>query len=295
MKPGAYGPFKFSLIDRRPRLALPGNARVALWVILNVEFYPLDAAMPGDSGERPPQGKDVTPQVRQWSQRDYGNRVGFVRLRDLLTRHGIPATVALNSEVCDHHPEIVSDCVKLGWEMMGHCRVNTERVSDVPRDQERRMIGDALKRIQAATGQRPVGWLGAGLDETWNTLEHLADEGCTYVADWVNDDQPYTMDLNGKSIVSVPYTYELNDIPALVRHKYTPVEFERMIKDQFDVLYAEGEKSGRVMAIALHPFLFGQPHRMPALERAFQHIDRFAGVWKTTGAEIAKHHLASKG
>jgi hypothetical protein len=131
------------------------------------------------------------------------------------------------------------------------------------------------------------------LDETWNTLEHLIDEGCTYVADWVNDDQPYTMNVGGKSIVSVPYTYELNDIPALVRNKYTPVEFERMIKDQFDVLYAEAAESARVMAIALHPFLVGQPHRMAPLERAFQHISRFTGVWKTTGKEIAKHYLAS--
>jgi peptidoglycan/xylan/chitin deacetylase (PgdA/CDA1 family) len=292
MKPSPYGPFKFNLIDRRPPLVWPGNARVALWVILNVEFFALDRAMPGDSGERP-KNDDVTLQVRQWSQRDYGNRVGFVRLRDLLTRHGIPGTIALNSDLCDYHPEIIEDCVKLEWEFMGHCRTNTTRLTDIPADQERQCIAHVMKRIGDATGRRPVGWLGAGLDESWNTLDHLIDEGCTYVADWVNDDQPYTMDLNGKKIVSVPYTYELNDVPAIVRSKHTPEEFERMIKDQFDVLYAEGEKSGRVMAIALHPFLFGQPHRMPALERAFEYISRFDGVWKTTGAEIAKHYVSS--
>jgi peptidoglycan/xylan/chitin deacetylase (PgdA/CDA1 family) len=291
MKPSAYGPFKFSLIDRRPRLTWPGNARVALWVITNIEYYALDRAMPGDSGERP-KDKDVTPQVRQWSQRDYGNRVGFVRLSDLLSLHGIRSTVALNSDVCDHHPEIISDCVKLGWEFMGHCRENTTRLSDLSPEEERETIRHVMKRIHEATGQRPVGWLGAGLDETWNTLEYLIDEGCSYVADWVNDDQPYTMDVGGKKIVSVPYTYELNDISVFVRSKFTPGEFERMIKDQFDVLYAEGETSGRVMAIALHPYLVGQPHRMPAFARALEYIDRFAGVWKTTGAEIAKHYLA---
>ena len=293
MKPTPYGPFEYSVIDRRPRYTLPGNARVALWVILNVEFYPLNMPMPDDSGGRPT-GKNPNPQVRQWSQRDYGNRVGFVRLRDMMKRYGIPGTIALNSDVCDYHPQIVSDCVELGWEMMGHCRDNTVRLTDLPPEQEKPTISHVMKRIESATGKRPVGWLGAGLDETWNTLEYLIDEGCTYVADWVNDDQPYTMNVNGRKIVSVPYTYELNDIPALVRNKYTPEEFERMIKDQFDVLYREGEGSGRVMAIALHPFLFGQPHRVPPLERAFEYISRFAGVWKTTGAEIARQYLAAR-
>lgn len=290
MQPSPYGPFPFSLINRRPRLTWPDGARVALWVIMNIEFFALDRAMPGDSNERP-KGNEGTPQVRHWSQRDYGNRVGIVRLMDLLTRHGIRSTVALNSDVCDHHPEIVEECVKLGWEFMGHNRTNTARLNEIPADQEHDTIRHVLDRIARATGKRPVGWLGSGLQETWNTLDYLAAEGCLYVADWVNDDQPYTMHVGGRSIVSVPYSYELNDMAAIVRSKYTPGEFERMIKDQFDVLYAEGESSGRVMAIALHPFLMGQPHRVPALARALQYIDQFAGVWKTTGAEIASHYL----
>ena len=293
MQPRPYGPFKFSLINRRPRLTWPGQARVALWVIMNIEFFPLDRAMPGDSNERP-KGDEGTPQVRHWSQRDYGNRVGIVRLMDLLSAHGIRGTVALNSDVCDHHPEIVEECVKLGWEFMGHNRTNTVRLNELPLDEERDTIRHVLDRIGQATGKRPLGWLGSGLQETWNTLDHLAAEGCLYVADWVNDDQPYTMELGGRRIVSVPYSYELNDMAAIVRSKYTPGEFERMIKDQFDVLYAEGAQSGRVMAIALHPFIMGQPHRIAALDRALAHIDRFAGVWKTTGSEIASHYLKAQ-
>jgi len=146
MKPTPYGPFEYSLIDRRPRFSLPGNARVALWVILNVEFYPLNMPMPDDSGGRPT-GKNPNPQVRQWSQRDYGNRVGFVRLRDMMKRYGIPGTVALNSDVCDYHPQIVSDCVSLGWEMMGHCRDNTVRLTDLAPEQEKPTISQVMKRI----------------------------------------------------------------------------------------------------------------------------------------------------
>jgi len=292
MKPVPYGPFPFSTINRRPPLALPGGARLALWVIINVEFFALDKPMPGDSNERP-KPTDHTPMVRHWAQRDYGNRVGIYRLMDLLQKHGIRATVALNADMCDQHPQVVDDCHQLGWELMGHCLTNTQRNTEVPPDQERAMIAASLERIKRATGERPVGWLGAGLQETWSTVDHLAAEGCMYVADWVNDDQPYTMTTSAGPLVSVPYTYELNDTAAIVRSKQTPLEFERMICDQFDVLYAEGAASGRVMAIALHPYVTGQPHRMVPFARALDYIDRFPGVWKTTGKEIAAHHLAT--
>jgi len=292
MQPSPYGPFRFSLIDRRPRLAWPGGARLALWVITNIEFFALDRAMPGDSNERP-KGQEGTPQVRHWSQRDYGNRVGIVRLMDLLAAHGIRSTVALNSDVCDHHPEIVARCVELGWDFMGHCRTNTARLNEIPAEHERDTIRHVMRRIGEATGRPPAGWLGAGLQETWSTLDYLVEEGCRYVADWVNDDQPYTMEVGGRTIVSVPYAYELNDMSAIVREKHTPAEFERMIKDQFDLLYAEGETSARVMAIALHPFIMGQPHRVPALARALAYIDGFDHVWKATGSEIADAYLKS--
>jgi peptidoglycan/xylan/chitin deacetylase (PgdA/CDA1 family) len=290
MKPAPYGPFPYSTINRRPRLELPDGARVALWVVTNIEFFALDKPMPGDSNERP-KATDPTPMVRHWAQRDYGNRVGVFRLMELFTAHGIRSTVALNSAVCDHHPQLVEDCVNLGWEMMGHNRTNTERLNEVPLDQERAVIRETLDRIAKATGKRPLGWLSAGLQETWNTIDHLAAEGCLYVADWVNDDQPYLMDAGGKKLVSVPYSYELNDMAAIVRSKYTPGEFERMIRDQFDVLWREGAESGRVMAICLHPFLMGQPHRIGALESALSYIDKFDGVWKATGEEIARHYL----
>lgn len=290
MKPAPYGPFPYSPINRRPRYRLPGGARLALWVVVNIEFFALDKPMPGDSNERP-KPTDHTPMVRHWAQRDYGNRVGVFRLMDVLEAHGIRATVALNSAVCDHYPQIVEECVKRGWEIMGHCRTNTERVTEVPPEEERALIRESLDRIQRATGTRPVGWLGAGLQETWNTLDHLIAEGCTYVADWVNDDQPYVMDVGGRQIVSVPYSYELNDLAAIVRSKYTPDEFERMIRDQFDVLWREGGDSARVMAICLHPFLMGQPHRVGALQRALAFIDTFDGVWKATGSEIADGYL----
>lgn len=138
-----------------------------------------------------------------------------------------------------------------------------------------------------------MGWLGSALAESWNTLDHLIDEGCLYVADWVNDDQPYLMDVGGKRIVSIPYSYEINDSSHIYYRFGNPDEFEAMIKRQFDVLYREGVQSGRVMAVCLHPFMMGVPHRIDSLDRAFAYMRRHPRVWFATGEEIVRHYLKS--
>ncbi len=286
MKPAPYGPFPYSPINRRPRLTWPNGARVALWVIPNIEFFALTEKVPAGScgtGIEP-------PDVPAFATRDYGNRVGIFRMMEVMARYRVRGTVALNADVCSMHPQIIEDCVRLGWELMGHNETNTRRLNEVPAAEERGIIARTLARIERASGTRPVGWLGSGLQETWQTLDHLAAEGCEYVSDWTNDDQPYMMSLeDGASLVAMPYSYDVNDKPAFEKHSRTAAEFARMICDQFDTLYREGAESGRVMAIALHPYLTGMPYRIGALDAALAHICRHEGVWLATGCEIARH------
>ncbi len=289
MEPRDYGPFPYVPIHRRPRLEWPGGARLAVWIIPNIEFFPLSRGLPGHPGEARPN----PPSVRAWAQRDYGNRVGIWRLMEVLSKRGIRASPTLNSDVCDHHPEIVTTAVELGWEILGHNETNTIRLTDLSPDEERASIARALAKIAALAGKRPVGWLGAGLAETWHTLDCLVDEGCLYVADWVNDDQPYLMDVGGRRLVSIPYSYEINDSPFLYYRNGTVDEFATAIRRQFDVLYAEGAHSGRVMAICLHPFLIGVPHRIGVFDDALGYIAAHDGVWFATGEEIVRHWLAS--
>jgi allantoinase len=291
MLPRSYGPFPYKPIHLRPRLIWPGGARVALWVNPNIEFFRLDDVMPGNVNERVAREHAKVPNVRNWSLRDYGNRVGVWRLMDTLSRFGIRASAALNSEVCDWHPEIIEAARRLGWELLGHGQTNAMRINEMDAVAERESIRAALDRIESAWGERPVGWLGPGLAETWHTLDHLAEAGVRYVCDWVNDDQPYMMDVGSKSLVSLPYTLQANDVPAYFDMKCSVPEFERIIRDQFDTLYREGETSGRVMAIAVHPFVTGQPHRIGALERALEHICSHDGVWCATGREIVEHYV----
>ena len=231
--------------------------------------------------------------MRAWAQRDYGNRVGIWRLMDVLSRHGIRASPTLNSDICDHHPQIVRAAIELGWEILGHNRTNSVWLDALTPEEERQTIAHTLSRIAQMTGRKPAGWLGAGLAETWHTLDFLAEEGCLYVADWVNDDQPYLMDIGGKRLVSIPYSYEINDSPHFNNRNGTIDEFEKMICRQFDTLYAEGAQSGRVMAICLHPYLIGVPHRIAGLDNALGYIRSHAGVWFATGEEIVRHWLQS--
>jgi peptidoglycan/xylan/chitin deacetylase (PgdA/CDA1 family) len=258
-----------------------------LWVIPNVEFFALNEKVPPGSG-----GSGVpVPDVPVWSARDYGNRVGIFRLMAALDRFDIRGTVALNSDLCAQHPFIIQECLKRHWEFMGHNQSNTRRLNEMPPEEESGLIAAALSTIEQATGTRPKGWLGSGLQETWHTLDHLAREGCSYVCDWVNDDQPYRMTLEeGRSIISVPYSFDINDKAVFEREHRMPAEFEELICRQFDVLYEEGAESGRVMAIALHPYLTGAPHRIRAFESALAYICKHEHVWLATGAEIAQSY-----
>lgn len=285
MKPRAYGPFPYSPIISRPRLVWPGGAHLALWVVPNIEFFALDEKVPAGSG-----GSGVpVPDIPSWSARDYGNRVGVFRLMRVLAKHGIRGTVALNSDLCAHHPEIIAEGNKLGWEWKGHNQSNTRRLNEAAPGEEPKIIRETLATIEKAAGQRPVGWLGSGLQETWETLDLLAANGCEYVSDWTNDDQPYVMDLDGgKTIVALPYSHEINDKPAFEKHSRTALEFKEMICRQFDVLYREGAETGMVMCIAIHPYLTGVPHRIDAFDEALAYICKHPKVWRATGSEIAR-------
>jgi peptidoglycan/xylan/chitin deacetylase (PgdA/CDA1 family) len=287
MKPRAYGPFPYSPIIERPRIQWPKGAHVALWVIPNIEYFSL-LERPGGYG-----GGGKVPDVVMWSERDYGNRVGVFRIMETLDRYGIRGTVALNSNLCAEHPQIIAEGEKRRWEWMGHNESNTRRLNEAEPGEEANIIRRTLSSIEKASGRRPTGWLSSGLQQTWDTLDLLAAEGVEYQGDWCNDDQPYVMTLDGgRSIVAMPYTQQLNDKSAIERRFVSADDFRQMICDQFDVLYREGAKSGRVMAIALHPYLIGVPHRIGALDKALNYICKHKKVWKATGSEIARHYRA---
>jgi peptidoglycan/xylan/chitin deacetylase (PgdA/CDA1 family) len=290
MQPAIYGPYPYLPITERKPFAWPDKARLALWVIPNIEFFHLDDPMPGVNNERLSGSQVKTPNVRNWALRDYGNRVGIWRFFDVLSRHRIRATVALNSDICVYHPQIIKRAVELEWDFMGHCQTNARRLNELPLEQEKQAIHDTLDTIARATGRKVTGWLGAGLAETWSTLDHLLDEGVQYVADWTCDDLPFRMNVGGRTLFSIPYSLQVNDTTQFYNQKATFEDFEKLIKAQFDCLYGEAGAVPRVMAIAIHPFVSGVPHWIGALDRALAYICGHEGVWRATGSEIIAHY-----
>jgi allantoinase len=281
--PKEHGRFDYSaIIDRKP-LRWPNGARVAVWVIPNIEHFQFDGPGVTASGG----GAVLKPDVMNFSWRDYGLRVGIWRLMEIMERHGVRGTVALNSDVTEKYPRVIAAGTALNWEFMAHGTTNSISFNAQGEDEERALVRQSVETIAKAIGKRPKGWLSPGLTETVRTLDLLAECGIEYVGNWVNDEQPYPMRVKSGTLLSIPYTLELNDIPNFLARNRTGEEFARQICDQFDVLYEDGAATGRVMAIALHPFLIGHPHRAKHFEKALEHIVRHREVWLATGGEIA--------
>lgn len=278
---------EYSPIVERGPISWPGGGRIALWVIPNVEHYAIDRP----STSIYPPTSNLAPDVLNYSWRDYGPRVGIWRMMEVLDRHGIRGTVALNSDVCKVNPQIVEEGMKRDWEFMGHGMNNSNLMAGLEEDEERQLIETVLGTIEEATGRRPRGWLSPALTETFNTPDLLAEAGVRYVSDWVNDDQPYPMTVRSGTLVSMPYSIEVNDIPVFLAQGQSGPEFERLLRDQFDVLYQEAANTGKVMSICLHPFLIGLPFRSLYLDRALDHIVSHDDVWLATGGEIADYYI----
>jgi allantoinase len=271
--------------DARPKIEWPNGARVAFWVAPNVEFYELD---PPRNPSRAAWSRPA-PDVQNYAYRDYGNRVGFWRMLDVMKRCGMRGSVSLNVAMCEHHPEVIAACAENHWEFYSHGTYNTRYLMGMDEAQERAVIQDSIDTIRKHTGQKLDGWLAPALTYTDRTMDLVAEMGLTYVCDLFHDDQPGPVKTAKGKLASIPYSLEMNDTIVYNVNQVSPRRYGDIIKRQFDRLYREGEKSGTVMCIPLHPYLIGQPYRLAAFEEALQYITGHDKVWLATGREIAEH------
>jgi peptidoglycan/xylan/chitin deacetylase (PgdA/CDA1 family) len=281
--------YRYSPIIERAPISWPNGARVAFYVGLNIEHFHVDKP----STSLIESTTQLVPDALNHGWRDYGNRVGVWRIIDGLDRHGIRASALVNSEVAAHYPQIIDAGVARDWAWLAHGRTNSMLHASLTEDDERAELRDIVDTIERATGRRPRGWMGPGLTETFRTPALLADLGLGYVLDWTSDDQPFELTVPG--MLSVPYSVELNDIGVFMLKGLSGPDFLQMVIDHFDQLYADAETSGRVMALALHPFVVGQPSRYRYLEQALTYISDHDGVWLTTSDDIAEHYARTHG
>ncbi|MFN3147450.1 MAG: polysaccharide deacetylase family protein [Paracoccaceae bacterium] len=270
-----------ALVDR-PRLHLPGGARIAVWVILNVEEWRIEGPMPR-TVLPPPMGQPLIPDVPNWSWHEYGMRAGFWRQHAALVSRGIPVTLAINGNVCRSYPRVAQAAKDAGWEFMGHGHLQgpMHRLED-----QEAAIREALDTIEDFCGTRPRSWESPGLTETDETLDLLRKHGVEYVADWVIDDLPEVIATSHGPVTTIPYTVETNDITVYALQGHDSEVFATRGKAQFDRLHAEGAGNARVMAISIHPYITGVPHRIGALEALLDHIKAQEGVTWMTASEI---------
>ena len=282
--------FDYSAIVDRPPVRWPRNARVALWVAPNVEYYEY---LPPPNRYWNPWPRTSHPDVMNYSYRDYGNRVGFWRMLEVLDKHSVRCTASINMAVLEHDPEIRDAMVMRDWDFMSHGIYNTRYLYGMSEEEERAFYQDTIETLKRHTGKRLKGMLGPGLSQTERTPDLMAEAGLIYHADWFHDDQPFPMKVKEGKLISLPYSIELNDTTFISSQGFDAPYFAQIMKDQFDVLYEEAAESGRVMCIAFHPYWIGQPHRVRYLDEALGYILSHGGVWQTTADDLAEYYMAN--
>ena len=279
--------YEWSMLPTRPKVEWPGGARVALWITVSLEWFPLDCKR--HPIHPPGEFAFPYPDMRSYTLRDFGNRVGVYRVMKALDRHGIPATAAINAGVAARYPSLVKACVDKGWEAAGHgMDMGRPHFGGLDQEEEARRVNQSLAILREVSGQPVRGWLSPAKSQSWNTLDLVAAAGVDYVCDWGNDDMPYEMKTESGPILGMPHPLLIDDWAILIEGRHSEDEFSRQLCDQFDALYAESARfGGRVMSIALRPWVIGQPFRIGALEKALAHIMSHRGVWAATGSQIA--------
>jgi allantoinase len=280
----------YSPISQRKKLVLPDGARLALWVIVNVGEWDINETMPR-TVLTPPAGGSPMPDIPNWAWHEYGNSVGFWRMLEVFDHLFVPAVLAINGSAIARYGAIVEAAKARNWEFIGHgfSQKNMQKVADEKAD-----IARTAAAIRDVTGKNPRGWLGPGLTETWETPDLLAEAGYDYVCDWVLDDQPVRLKTrNGGSIVNLPYTQECNDVAMmLIQHHKASEYYDRAI-DQFEQLHRDARESARVMALVVHPYIMGAPHRLKYFRTALAHIRGHKDVVFWTGEQILDWYLNS--
>jgi len=285
-----HGYYDWSPITRRRPLKWPNGERVALVVIVNLEHW--DWELPPDVPGAPP--GPFRPPLAEYSQHEYGNRVGVFRILKILDEHGIKPTIAMDQTVAESKPFLVAECKKRKLEVMAHGATARRPLhSGMSLDAERAYIRASIAAVTRAMGKAPAGWLGPDFAETMNTPNLLAAEGIRYVCDWSNDEQPYRMKVPQGELFSIGVDYDLDDVFIHWTGRRLIDEYRQILVDQFDGLYRDGAKSGRLMVVNIHPWVMGWPWRSKYLDRALAHISRSPGVWKASASEVVDWYRAN--
>ncbi|MSO98439.1 MAG: polysaccharide deacetylase [Rhodospirillaceae bacterium] len=282
--------YEWSILFKRKKVKWPNDARVALWITIDLEFFGLD--QPAKPFKAP--GGMVTsyPDLRHFTTRDYGNRVGIQRIWRVLDKYKIKSSVAMNSKVAERYPYLVKKINERGDEIIAmgvdQGKLHYGGMDDAV---EAAQVAESVSVLRKLSGQPVTGWMSPAKSESWKTLKHAKANGIEYVCDWVADDMPFELtapDGAGK-LWAMPHSSEISDRKIIIDNKHNEDEFVEQIKDQFTGLYKETAKhGGRILSLSLTPYIMGLHYRIKYLDIALGWLMKQKNVWPASGAEILK-------
>ncbi len=286
-----------------PHAQWPGQARIALQFVLNYEEGGENSVLHGDAASEQFLSEMFNPAAypaRHLSMEgiyEYGSRVGVWRLLREFERRGLPLTVFGVSMALERHPELTQAFVELGHEIACH-GWRWIHYQNMDEAQEREHLQRGMEIIQRLTGQRALGWY-TGRDSP-NTRRLVADHGgFAYDSDYYGDDLPFWLQVRKTDgslapHLVVPYTLDCNDMRFALPQGFSHgEEFFQYLRDSFDLLYAEGAETPRMMSVGMHCRLLGRPGRMRALQRFLDHVQAHERVWICRRLDIAQHWRAA--
>jgi peptidoglycan/xylan/chitin deacetylase (PgdA/CDA1 family) len=267
-KPGPdHSRYTASPYRDRPALALSNGVKLGLWVTVLVEFFPLNPS--GKPFKAPGAMQTPYPDLRHFTTRDYGNRVGIYRMLRLFERLGVTGTFAVQGAVAKRYPSLIKDIVGDGHEICSNgWDSDALHYSGLDPEIERRYIADALGAIESVTGVRPKGWISPARAEGFETPDLLAEAGIEWCGDWAHDDLPTELKTTSKTLTALPLSNELDDWQILVEYKRPEEEFVLQVGDAATLLRSEADRFGpQILSLVTRPYVMGQPYRIASLEK----------------------------
>lgn len=278
--------YAWSMLTDRPPVTWPGGKPLAVWVNVSLQHFPMN---PSAKLKLPGAMTMPHPDLRHFTLRDYGNRVGLYRFLDAFDRHGITPSFAINAELVQRYPVLMDAIRARGDEVLGHSwSMDTPHHGGLDVDTERATVQRSLAALRDASGQPVCGWLSPGKLQSPRTPELLKAEGIDYFCDWVNDELPYRFHTAHGDLWNLPLATEIEDRFVVMDNLHSEASWAEQVIDAFELLRAEARESGagRLLTLSLHPWVMGQPHRIKHLETVLAHIHASPDVWQAAPGRV---------
>lgn len=280
------------IVGRTP-LRLPDGAKVVFWPLVAIEHWAVDQPMPRTIVNPPAGVTNPIPDVPNWTWHEYGNRVGFWRVKEILDEFGVRATLVINATVVETYPQIVRAALDAGWDIAGHGLIQKALPAV---DDQRGDIFRTRELIASFAGSPPRGWIGPALAETQDTVDWLSEAGFEWVGDWVLDDQPVTLASKAGPLTALPYTQEHNDLSMILVQGHSSAEYADRALASFAQLLGEADRHGaKVLCITLHPYIMGVPHRVRHLRAILEAVTAHRDVKLWNASELLDWYREATG